>query len=44
MALEACAARGEWTYRRGADAIMRLQALAPRLGFPVTLGDALDLA
>jgi hypothetical protein len=29
---------------RGADAIVRLQALAMRLGFPVTLGDAADLA
>jgi hypothetical protein len=37
MALEACAARGEWTNGRGADAIMWLQALATRLGFPVTL-------
>jgi hypothetical protein len=37
MALEACAARGEWTNGHGADAIVRLQALATRLGFPVTL-------
>jgi hypothetical protein len=37
MALEACAARGEWTNGRGADAIMRLHALATRLGFLVTL-------
>jgi hypothetical protein len=36
MALEACAARGEWTNGHGADAIVRLQALATRLGFPVT--------
>jgi hypothetical protein len=28
----------------GADAIVRLQALATRLGFPLTLGDAADLA
>ena len=32
MALEACAARGEWTNGHGADAIVRLQALATRLG------------
>jgi hypothetical protein len=37
MALEACAARGEWTNGHGTDAIVRLQALAVRLGFPVTL-------
>jgi hypothetical protein len=37
MASEACAARGEWTNGREADAIVRLQALATRLGFPVTL-------
>jgi hypothetical protein len=43
MALEACAARGEWTNGHGADAIVRLQALATRLGFPVTFGDAVDL-
>jgi hypothetical protein len=35
---------GEWTNGHGADAIVRLQALATRLGFPVTLGDAADLA
>ena len=28
---------GEWTNGRGADAIVRLQALATRVGFPVTL-------
>jgi hypothetical protein len=47
MALEACAARGEWTNGHGADAadaIVRLQALATRLGFPVNLGDPADLA
>jgi hypothetical protein len=44
MALEACAARGEWTNGHGANAIVRLQALATRLGFSVTLGDAVDLA
>jgi hypothetical protein len=43
-ALEVCAARGEWTNGHGADAIVRLQALATRLGFPVTFGDAADLA
>ena len=43
IAFEACAARGEWTNGHGADAIVRLQALATRLGFPVTLGDAADL-
>jgi hypothetical protein len=32
------------TNGHGADAIMRLQALATRLGFPLTLGDAADLA
>ena len=37
MGLEACAARGEWTNGHGADAIVRLQALATRLSFPVTL-------
>ena len=44
MALEACARPGEWTNGHGADAIVRLQALATRLGFPLTLGDAADLA
>ena len=44
MALEACAARGKWTNGHGADAIVQLQALATRLGFPVTHGDAADLA
>jgi hypothetical protein len=44
MALEACAVRGEWTNGHGADAIVRLQALATRLGLPLTLGDAADLA
>jgi hypothetical protein len=44
MALEECAARGEWANGHGADAIVRLQALATRLGFPLTLGDAADLA
>jgi hypothetical protein len=44
MALEACAARGDWTNGHGADAIVRLQALATRLGFPLTLGDAADPA
>ena len=44
IAFEACAARGEWTNGHGADAIVRLQALATRLGFPLTLGDATDLA
>jgi hypothetical protein len=44
MALEACAARGEWTNGHGADAIVRLQALATRLGVSVTFGDAADLA
>jgi hypothetical protein len=29
---------------RVADVIVRLQALATRLGFPLTLGDAADLA
>ena len=43
IALEACAARGEWTNGHGADAIVRPQALATRLGFPLTLGDAADL-
>jgi hypothetical protein len=43
MALEACAARGEWTNGHGADAIVRLQALAMRLGFPITLSDAAHL-
>jgi hypothetical protein len=37
MALEECAARGEGTNGHGADAIVRLQALATRLGFPVAL-------
>jgi hypothetical protein len=37
-------AREEWTNGHGADAIVRLQALATRLGFPLTLGDAADLA
>ena len=37
MALEACAAGGEWTHGRGAEAIVRLYALATRLGCPVTL-------
>jgi hypothetical protein len=37
MALEVCAARGEWTNGHEADAVVRLQALATRLGFPVTL-------
>jgi hypothetical protein len=34
-ALQSCAARGEWTNGRGADAIARLRALAERLGYPV---------
>jgi hypothetical protein len=36
-ASEACAAREEWTNGRGADAIVRLQALSMRLRFPVTI-------
>jgi hypothetical protein len=39
MALEAGGARGEWTNGHGADAIVRLQVLATRLGFPIR-GDA----
>jgi hypothetical protein len=35
QALQACAARGEWTNGRGPDAIARLCALAERLGYPV---------
>ena len=35
VALQACAARGEWTNGRGAEAIARLRALAERLGYPV---------
>jgi hypothetical protein len=34
-ALEACAARGEWTNGRGVEAIVTLRALADRLGYPV---------
>jgi hypothetical protein len=34
-ALQACAARGEWTNGRGAEAIQKLHALAERLGHPV---------
>ena len=36
VALQACAARGEWTNGRGAETIPRLRALAERLGHPVT--------
>jgi hypothetical protein len=36
-ALEACAARGEWTNGRGAEAVASLRALAARLGYPVVL-------
>ena len=35
LALEACAARGEWTNGRGASGIATLRALAARLGYPV---------
>ena len=35
VALQACAARAEWTNGRGAEAIARLRALAERLGYPV---------
>jgi hypothetical protein len=34
-ALQACAARGEWTNGRGGEAIARLRTLAERLGYPV---------
>ena len=36
VALQACAARGEWTNGRGAEMIPRLRTLAERLGHPVT--------
>ena len=36
LALQACAARGEWTNGRGAETITRLRTLAERLGYPVT--------
>ena len=35
LALEACAARGEWTNGRGTSGIATLRALAARLGYPV---------
>ena len=35
VALQTCAARGEWTNGRGAEAIARLRALSERLGYPV---------
>jgi hypothetical protein len=35
LALEACAARGEWTNGRGEEAIATLGALAERLGYRV---------
>jgi hypothetical protein len=34
-ALQACAARGEWTNGRGAEAVQRLHALSARLGYPI---------
>jgi hypothetical protein len=34
-ALEACAARGEWTNGRGEEAVTPLSALAARLGYPL---------
>jgi hypothetical protein len=35
VALQGCAARGEWTNGRGPEAVQRLHALAARLGHPV---------
>jgi hypothetical protein len=35
LALQGCAARGEWTNGRGVDAIARLRALAEQLGHPI---------
>jgi hypothetical protein len=35
VALQACAARGEWTNGRGAEAVQRLHALSARLGYPI---------
>jgi hypothetical protein len=35
VALQASAARGEWTNGRGPEAVQRLHALAARLGYPV---------
>jgi hypothetical protein len=35
LALETCAARGDWTNGRGEAAIATLGALAARLGYPV---------
>ena len=35
MALETCAARGDWTNGRGVKAVETLQRLAERLGCPV---------
>jgi len=35
LALQACAARGEWTNGRGVDAIAKLRALADQLGHPI---------
>jgi hypothetical protein len=34
-ALQACAARGEWTNGRGSEAVQRLHALSARLGYPI---------
>ena len=35
VALQACAARGEWTNGRGAEAVPTLHALSARLGYPI---------